>query len=43
MGRGIRTNVNGKVSNRWKEDLDIWTGDEFWEHPSSIFEESATQ
>ena len=43
MGRGVRTNVDGEVSNGWKEYLDIWTGDELGVHPSSVFEESATQ
>jgi len=43
MGKGVRTNVDSEVSNGRKEDLDIWTGDELGEHPSSVFEESATQ
>jgi hypothetical protein len=41
-GRGVRTNVDGEVSNGWKEDLDIRTSDKLGEHPSSVFEESAT-
>ena len=40
---GARTNVDGEVSDGRKEDLDIWTSDELGEHPSSVFEESATQ
>ena len=43
MGMGVRTDVDGEVSNGWKEDLDIWTGDELGIHPSSVFEEGATQ
>ena len=42
-GVGGRTNVDGEISDRRKEDLDIRTGDEFGVHPSSILEEGATQ
>jgi hypothetical protein len=41
-GGGVRTNIDSEVSNGRKEDLDIWTGDEFGVHSSSVFEESAT-
>ena len=45
MGRakGVHTNVDSQASNGWKEDLDIWTGDEFGVHSSSVFEESPAQ
>ena len=39
--RGTRTNVNGKVTDRWEKNLDIWTGNEFRVHSSSIFKESS--
>ena len=33
----LRTNIDGEISNRWEEDLDIWTSDEFGVHSSSVF------
>ena len=39
---GVRTNIDSEISDRWKEDLDIWTSDEFRVHSSSVFEKSAT-
>ena len=38
-----RTNVDSEVSYGRKKDLDIWTGNEFGVHSSSVFEEGATQ
>ena len=37
------TDVCGQVSDGWKEDLDIGTGDEFRVHSSSVLEECTTK
>ena len=41
--KGVRTDVDGEISNGWKEDLDIRTRDEFGIHTSSVLKESAAQ
>lgn len=37
------TDIDGKISNRRKEDLNIRAGDQFGIHPSSIFKEGTTE
>ena len=35
----LLTNINSKISNGWKENLDIRSCDELWVHSTSIFKE----
>lgn len=41
--KGVHTNVDSQAPDGWKEDFDIWAGNEFGVHSSGVLEKSPAQ